>query len=37
VSIYIAGILAAKVFRIGILMYGKRPDVREILKWMRRV
>jgi len=35
-SIYIAGILAAKVFRIGILMYGKRPDVREILKWMRR-
>lgn len=36
VSIYIAGILAAKVFRIGILMYGKRPDVREILKWMRR-
>jgi ABC-2 type transport system permease protein len=35
-SILIAGALAAKVFRIGILMYGKRPDVREILKWMRR-
>jgi ABC-2 type transport system permease protein len=35
-SIYIAGVLGAKVFRVGILMYGKRPDVREILKWMKR-
>jgi ABC-2 type transport system permease protein len=35
-SIYFAGVLAAKIFRIGILMYGKRPDVREILKWVRR-
>jgi ABC-2 type transport system permease protein len=35
-SILVAGILSAKVFRIGILMYGKRPDVREIIKWMRR-
>jgi ABC-2 type transport system permease protein len=30
------GILSAKVFRIGILMYGKRPDIREIIKWMKR-
>lgn len=36
-SIYIAGKLAAKIFRVGILMYGKRPDLREIVKWMRRV
>ncbi len=35
-SIYIVGLASAKVFRIGILMYGKRPDVREILKWVRR-
>ncbi|MGD1047869.1 MAG: ABC transporter permease [Candidatus Krumholzibacteriaceae bacterium] len=35
-SIYAAGVLSAKIFRIGILMYGKRPDVREILKWVRR-
>lgn len=35
-SIFVSGVLAAKVFRIGILMYGKRPDVREIVKWMRR-
>ena len=24
---------AAKVFRIGILMYGKRRTIREILRW----
>jgi ABC-2 type transport system permease protein len=35
-SIYVAGVLAAKIFRVGILMYGKRPDIREIAKWMRR-
>jgi ABC-2 type transport system permease protein len=35
-SIYIFGMLSAKIFRIGILMYGKRPDVREVLKWLRR-
>lgn len=35
-SIYGAGLLAAKVFRVGILMYGKRPDAREIVKWLRR-
>lgn len=35
-SIYLAGKLAAKIFRVGILMYGKRPDLREIMKWMRR-
>jgi len=26
---------AAKVFRIGILMYGKRPTVPEIMRWAR--
>jgi ABC-2 type transport system permease protein len=35
-SIYIAGKISAKIFRVGILMYGKRPDAREILKWLRR-
>lgn len=27
--------LAAKVFRVGILMYGKRPTLPEIAKWVR--
>lgn len=26
---------AAKIFRTGILMYGKRPGPREILRWLR--
>jgi ABC-2 type transport system permease protein len=28
--------LAAKVFRTGILMYGKRPSPREVLRWLRQ-
>jgi ABC-2 type transport system permease protein len=35
-SIIVAGKLSAKIFRTGILMYGKKPDAREILKWLRR-
>ncbi len=35
VSIVIAFWGAAKVFRIGILMTGKRPSVREIFSWLR--
>ncbi|MEP4947518.1 MAG: ABC transporter permease, partial [Flavobacteriaceae bacterium] len=27
--------LAAKIYRVGILMYGKRPTYREIFKWLR--
>ena len=27
---------AAKVFRTGILMYGKRPGPREVLRWLRQ-
>ena len=26
---------AAKVFRTGILMYGKRPSLREVFRWLR--
>jgi ABC-2 type transport system permease protein len=26
----------AKLFRTGILMYGKRPAVREVLRWLRQ-
>ena len=26
---------AAKIYRVGILMYGKKPTYRELYKWMR--
>jgi len=27
--------LAAKIYRVGILMYGKKPTYRELVKWFR--
>jgi ABC-2 type transport system permease protein len=27
--------LCARIYRIGILMYGKRPTLPEILKWLQ--
>ncbi|HET8754075.1 MAG TPA: ABC transporter permease, partial [Salinimicrobium sp.] len=27
--------MAAKIYRIGILMYGKKPGYKEIYKWLR--
>lgn len=32
-SFILAGMLAAKIYRVGILMYGKKPTWKEILKW----
>ena len=26
---------AAKIYRVGILMYGKRPGLGELLRWLR--
>ena len=26
---------AAKIYRVGVLMYGKRPSVRELVRWLR--
>jgi ABC-2 type transport system permease protein len=27
--------LSAKIFRVGVLMYGKRPTLAEVIKWIR--
>jgi ABC-2 type transport system permease protein len=37
VSLSVVGMiwLTSKVFRVGILMYGKRPTLPEILKWIK--
>jgi ABC-2 type transport system permease protein len=26
---------AAKIYRVGVLMYGKRPSLRELVRWLR--
>ncbi len=36
VSVFIAIWAAAKVFRIGVLMYGKAPSPRELFRWVVR-
>jgi ABC-2 type transport system permease protein len=32
---YFIVIIASRIYRVGILMYGKRPTLPEILKWLR--
>ena len=27
--------LAAKIYRVGILMYGKKPTYKELYKWLK--
>ena len=27
--------MAAKVYRVGIFMYGKKPSLKEIVRWMK--
>jgi ABC-2 type transport system permease protein len=27
--------VAAKIYRVGVLMYGKRPSLPELLKWLK--
>ena len=27
--------LAAKIYRVGILMYGKKPTYRDLYKWLK--
>ena len=34
-TIYGAMVLCARIYRVGILMYGKRPTLPEIVKWLK--
>jgi ABC-2 type transport system permease protein len=34
-STWLAAWLAARIYRIGILLYGKRPSLRELGRWIR--
>lgn len=34
VTVVLMILLAAKIYRVGILMYGKKPSWKEILKWI---
>ncbi|HSR50440.1 MAG TPA: ABC transporter permease [Acidobacteriota bacterium] len=34
-SLFLVVRLSAKLFRVGILLYGKRPSLGEIFRWMR--
>jgi ABC-type Na+ efflux pump permease subunit len=36
VAVLVVMWVGAKVFRTGILMYGKRPGLREVLRWLKQ-
>lgn len=35
VTFYFVVLLAAKIYRVGILMYGKKPSYKELYKWLK--
>lgn len=35
VGCWIAIWLSARIYRVGLLMYGKRPSLRELARWIR--
>lgn len=34
-STWVAAWLAARIYRVGILLYGKRPSLRELARWIK--
>ena len=35
IACYAAIWVSARIYRVGLLMYGKRPNMRELVKWIR--
>ncbi|RPD99585.1 ABC transporter permease [Aureibaculum marinum] len=35
ITFYFTVIIAAKIYRVGILMYGKKPTYKELYKWLK--
>lgn len=35
ITVYLMINLSARIYRVGILMYGKKPSFRELYKWMK--
>ena len=33
-AIYVVQRIATQIYRVGILMYGKRPSIREVVRWL---
>ena len=34
-AVWVALAISARIYRVGILMYGKRPTLRELIRWLR--
>ena len=34
-STWVVAVLSARIYRVGILLYGKRPSLRELGRWIR--
>jgi ABC-2 type transport system permease protein len=35
ITIYAIVWIASRIYRVGVLMYGKRPTVSELLRWLK--
>ena len=35
ITIYFTILFSAKIYRVGIFMYGKKPSYKDVVKWMR--
>jgi len=35
ITVVLTVMLVSKIYRVGILMYGKRPSIKELVKWIR--